>query len=87
MNIRSSSRMVTFQYAFTLPGMIQPHSSGTFEIITDEERLDVSFDAYRTSSRIMLTSPGSVEAYSVTTEDLEAALLRDQASRASTSSS
>ena len=85
MNIRSTSRLVTFRYAFTLPGMIQPHSPGTFEVVTDEEKLDLSWDAYRTSSRIMLTSPGSVEAYSVTTQDLEAALLRDQASRESSS--
>ncbi len=46
MNIRSTSRMVTFRYAFTLPGMTQPHPPGTFEVIVDQEKLDVSWDAY-----------------------------------------
>jgi hypothetical protein len=85
MNIRSTSRTVTFQYAFTLPGMAQPHPPGTFEVIVDEEKLDVSWDAYRTSSRIMLSSPGGVAAHSVTTDDLEAALMRDRSSRESSS--
>jgi hypothetical protein len=38
--------MVTFRYAFTLPGMTQPHPPGTFEVIVDQEKLDVSWDAY-----------------------------------------
>ncbi len=87
MTIRSTSRMVTFEFAFILPGMSEPHRPGTFEVQIDEERLDVSWEAYRTSARFMLSYPGRVEALAVTGHDLEAALLRDQASRVNSSSS
>ncbi len=83
MNMRSTSRMVTFQFAFTLPGMAAPHPPGTFELLVDEEKLDVSWDAFHTTMRIMLNYPGRVEAHSVTTDELDAALQRDQSSRGS----
>lgn len=81
MNIRSTSRTVTFQFPFILPDMAEPHPPGAFEVLVDEERLDVSWEAYRRTMRIMLTYPGRVEAHSVSSDDLDAALQRDQISR------
>lgn len=36
-----SSRAVTFQHSFLLPGMEQPHAKGTFEVLVYVEQLDV----------------------------------------------
>ncbi|MFC0010552.1 hypothetical protein [Devosia nitrariae] len=78
MNTRSTSRTVTFQFAFTLPGMSEPHAPGTFEVRVDEEQLDVTWDARRSTTRIMLDYSGRVEALPVTAGDLEGSILKDQ---------
>jgi hypothetical protein len=75
---RTTSRTITFTFPFTLPGMSKPHAPGTFEVITDEEQLDVMWDARRSNTRVMFVYPGRVEAFSVTASDLEEAIAQDQ---------
>lgn len=82
MSDRTTSRMITFQSPFTLPGMTEPHAPGTFEVITDEEQLDVMWDARRSSTRVMFVYPGRVEAFSVSAIDLEQAIAQDQQQQA-----
>ncbi len=72
-----SSRFVTFRRSFSLPGMSAPHTPGTFEVLVDEEQLDVMWNATRARLSIVLPYPGRVEAIPVTAHDLEDALERD----------
>lgn len=76
--IHTSSRKVTFSFPFQLPGMTEPHGPGTFEVVNDEEQLDVMWDARRSSLRIILTYPGREEALPVAAADLEASILQDR---------
>jgi len=69
---------VTFLLPFKLPGMQEPHMAGTFEILAEEEQLDVMWDARRTTLSILLRYPGRVEALPVTAGDLEQAILNDR---------
>lgn len=63
-----------------LPGFDRPHAPGTFEVRTDEESLDTSFDAWRRiATRILLVSGGSVQAWPVEPRDLDAAIAIDRA--------
>jgi hypothetical protein len=64
-----------------LPGMLEPHPPGTFEVLVDEEQLDVMWDARRSSTRIMFVYPGRVEAFPVSAMDLEQAISQDQQSQ------
>ena len=78
MTDRTTSRTITFRFPFTLPGMAEPHAPGTFEVMTDEEQLDVMWDARRSSTRVMFVYPGRVEAFQVNAHDLEEAIALDQ---------
>lgn len=78
MSDRTTSRTVTFRSSFTLPGMTAPHAPGRFEVITDEEQLDVMWDARRSSTRVMFVYPGRVEAFPVSASDLDKAIAQDQ---------
>ena len=69
---------VTFARPFQLPGMDEPHDPGTFEIRTTREALDVVWEAFRISTRIILTDGASSEAIDVTVADLAAALALDE---------
>lgn len=75
-----SSRLVTFQHNFVLPGMAQPHAKGTFEVLVYEEQLDVMWAASRSTLSIVLPYPGYVEAMPVTAHDLSEAMRKDQQS-------
>lgn len=77
MSDHPSSRFVTFRQSFSLPGMSAPHTPGTFEVLVEEEHLDVMWNATRSRLSIVLPYPGRVEAIPVTNHDLEDALERD----------
>lgn len=68
---------VTFTRPFQLPGMDLPHAPGTFELRTLKEPLDVSWPAYRLSTRLLITDGTATEALDVTAADLDAALRED----------
>ena len=76
-----NSRTVTFHSPFMLLGMSEPHAPGTFEVLVDEEQLDVMWDARRSSTRIMFVYPGRVEAFPVNAIELEKAISLDQPSQ------
>ncbi|WP_127753261.1 hypothetical protein [Devosia sp. 1566] len=82
MSDQTTSRTITFRFPFTLPGMTEPHAPGTFEVITDEEQLDVMWDARRSSTRVMLVYPGRIEAFPVRASDLEEAIALDREGKA-----
>jgi hypothetical protein len=75
----TASRAVTFNRPFLLPGMDVPHAPGTFELRRTREALDVMWEAYRVTMRIMLVERGGVQALDVTSADLDAALALDLA--------
>jgi hypothetical protein len=70
---------VTFNRPFLLPGMDAPHAPGTFELRRTREALDVMWEAYRVTLRIVLVDGGSMQAIDVTAADLDAALALDTA--------
>lgn len=82
MNGRQFSRTVTFHRSFQLPGMSEPHAHGTFEVLVQEEQLDVMWDARRSTMSILLSYPGYVESMPVTSDDLEEAIRKDEAAKA-----
>jgi hypothetical protein len=75
----SPGRTVTFHRPFRLPGMDLPHAPGTFELRQTREALDVMWEAYQVSLRIVLVDGNSSEALDVTSADLDAALALDLA--------
>ncbi|MHA6298930.1 hypothetical protein [Devosia sp. CAU 1758] len=79
MTTRSSSRTVTFRSSFLLPGMAESHAPGSFEVHSEEEAIDVLFPASWVRMSIEIPVAGGVEAYPVTADELEAALMRDNA--------
>jgi hypothetical protein len=58
--------------------MEKPHAPGSFEVQTEDEPIDVSWEAYHRRMTIMLTSDGMTEAWPIREADLEAALAADQ---------
>lgn len=70
---------VTLRHPFTLPGFEREHQPGTFDVRTDREPLDVSWDAYRLTTAILLVNGPELRAVAVRREDLDAALRRDRA--------
>ena len=70
---------VTFRQPFLLPGMDTPHAPGTFEVLRSKEALDVVWEAYRVSTRIILTNGPRTEMLDVDAAALEAALAQDAA--------
>ncbi|RYE08089.1 MAG: hypothetical protein EOP22_14895 [Hyphomicrobiales bacterium] len=78
-NGRSTIERITFQHAFTLPGFDRAHRPGTFDVRTDREPLDLSWDAYRLTTTILLVDGPELRAVTVRREDLDEALRRDEA--------
>lgn len=74
------SRSVTFEHTFKLPGSIEVHPAGTFELRVEEEPLDVMWEAYHTRMVLILPSGGRMEAWALSEDDLKAALASDRAS-------
>jgi hypothetical protein len=76
--VRTTTTIATFTKPFSLPGFDKPHAPGSFEIRTDEERLDTMFEAWRRlGTRILLPNRWGVEAWSVDPQDLREALSLD----------
>lgn len=78
MTTHSARRLVTYRFPFQLPGMDKPHDPGTFEVLVEEEQLDVVWQASRSWLAILLTYPGRMEAMPVTADALEASILQDR---------
>ena len=80
---RTGTKVVTFRRRFRLAGLDDELPAGTYTVETHEERLDLSFEAYRrlaTWIRVPLGSPmGSSQSIPIDPADLEAALARDAA--------
>lgn len=84
MTIRTTYRTLSFVHSFQLKDMDAPRPAGSYIVETDEERLDLSFPAYRrVATRLMLpTGPhGSIvgETIEVDPAELDAAEARDDA--------
>jgi hypothetical protein len=83
MNVRTTSKTITFRRPFSLVGLEESQPAGTYTIQTDEEPIEgLSFLAYhRVATVIFLPlgqgGPGSFQAISVTPEALDAAQARD----------
>ncbi|KFL28441.1 hypothetical protein JP75_24595 [Devosia riboflavina] len=77
-----AKRLVTYRFPFQLPGMDEPHAPGTFEVMVEEEQIDVVWAASRSSLTILLTYPGRIEAMPVSAGALEASILQDRHSAA-----
>jgi hypothetical protein len=83
MNLRTTSRTITFARPFSLVGLDDIQPAGTYTIQTDEEPIEgLSFLAYRRVATVIFLplgkgGPGSFQAISVTPEALDAAQARD----------
>ncbi len=83
MNLRTTSRTITFRQPFSLVGLDDIQPAGTYTIQTDEEPLEgLSFLAYRRVATVIFLplgrgGPGSFQAISITPEALDAAQARD----------
>ena len=73
-----SSRTIQLKHPFQLAGMDQPHDPGSFELITEQEQLDVVWDARRVTMTLLLTSRGRVESWPVTEAELQELLAKDR---------
>ena len=70
--------MVTFTRPFLLFGFDKPHPPGSFEVRTDEERLDTTFEAWRrVGTTILLSDRWGMQAWTVDPKELEDALNQD----------
>jgi hypothetical protein len=76
--VLSTSR-VTFYRPFRLPSMDQIHGPGTFDVVVEQETLDLVWTAYRLSTTILLPRGGAIEAWPVSEAELSAALAADAA--------
>jgi hypothetical protein len=71
---RTREASVSFSGSFRLPGLEKEYPAGRYRLRIDEEKLDVSFAAYRrTSTVIMLISGATTMAWQVDPNDLTAA--------------
>jgi hypothetical protein len=76
--IHTTKTVATFTRPFTLPGLDRSYPPGAYEVITDEEQLDLSFSAFRRiSTRIALSAGAVTEYWPVAPTDLAAALAND----------
>jgi hypothetical protein len=86
MTLRTDTKVVTFRRPFRLAGLDGEMPAGVYAVETDEERLALSFEAYRrvaTWIRVPLGSvPGSSQTVPIDPAELETALARDAASDA-----
>ena len=70
--MRTRLDTVSFRSPFTLPGLDRTYPAGTYEVVTDEEQLDVSFTAFRrVETRIRLTSGANTIYWPIAPTDLE----------------
>jgi hypothetical protein len=72
-----ATRRITFKHPFSLPNMPEAHAAGSFDLVTEQIPLDLSWEAYRTSCQLMLVDGGTTSAITVTMAQVEAALLAD----------
>lgn len=75
---RPARQLVTYRFPFQLPGMDEPHAPGTFEVMVEEEQIDVVWAASRSWLAILLTYPGRTEAMPVSAGALEASIPQDR---------
>lgn len=86
--MRTLTTSVTFRQPFLLPGFEAAHDPGTFEVKTDEERLDTTWEAWRrVATSILLVDGGRTWAWPVDPSALQLALTRDRAAPAAASGS
>jgi hypothetical protein len=69
---------IVFTHPFRLPGVEGLHAPGTYDIVVERDALDVSWGAYRLTTRIFFRSGNLVEAWTVMAADLDAALAADR---------
>jgi hypothetical protein len=78
---RTDTKVVTFRRTFRLKGFDGDMPPGAYAVVTDEERLDLSFEAYRrvaTWIRVPVrSSAGSSQVVQIDPVELEAALAHD----------
>ncbi len=83
MNLRTSSKIVTFARPFRLSALEHVQPPGSYTIETDEERIETrTVPAYRrvgTFIRVPAQSAGSSSQVMIDPTELEAALARDAA--------
>jgi hypothetical protein len=83
MNLRTTSRTITFARPFSLAGLDESQPAGTYTIQTDEEPIEgLSFLAYRRVATVIFLplrhgGTGSFEAMPIAPDALDAALARD----------
>lgn len=83
MNLRTTSRTITFARPFSLAGLDEPQPAGTYTIQTDEEPIEgLSFLAYRRVATVIFLplrhgGPRSFQVIPITPEALDAAQARD----------
>jgi len=83
MTIRTSETTVTFRRSFVLGGFDEVLPAGTYTVETDEELLEgISFPAYRRILTLIRLHPhpGLTQTLTIDPNELNAALMRDQAS-------
>ncbi|MDH3669270.1 MAG: hypothetical protein OEN23_20340 [Paracoccaceae bacterium] len=86
MTTRTSKKTVNFTRPFVLGGFDEELPAGAYVVETDEELLQgISFPAYRRISTLIYLhakpgNPGRRQALTIDSNELDAALLRDQAS-------
>jgi hypothetical protein len=86
MTTRTHEKAITFRRPFALGGFDELLPAGTYIVETDEELVDgISFTAYRRILTLLHlpTSPahaGAARTLTVDPDELEAALMRDEAS-------
>lgn len=82
--MRSTCVTLTFRSAFRLPGYDMPFPAGTYEVLSEDERLDgLSFEAFRRVATFLRITgrdgaSGRTELFPVSQQDLDAAILADQ---------
>jgi hypothetical protein len=83
MDMRTTSRTITFAKPFSLVGLDEEQPAGTYTIRTDEEPIEgLSFLVYRRVATVILLplrhgGTGSFQAIPVAPQDLDAAQARD----------
>lgn len=85
MTIRTSKKTVTFRRPFVLGGFDEMLPAGAYSVETDEELLEgISFPVYRRTMTLIhlhakLGHPGLTQTLTIDPNELDAALMRDQA--------
>jgi hypothetical protein len=85
MTIRTKQSTVTFRRPFVLAGLDEEQPAGTYDIETDEERLEgLSFSAYRRVQTLIhlhpkTDKPSLTQTMTIDPDALDAALRRDRA--------